>query len=115
MSIALPLRGIMQSTQQTDSDAPTLASVTRMIDMRIPLVWLMTGAFTVAGILAGMYYTLQQVQHDMQEMKVLLKSNDGAAQELKQEMAVQKFRLTSMENELAALKGAARATPVLPR
>lgn len=99
----------MSNPAAHQDDAPTLSQVTRMIDMRIPLVWLMTGAFTVAGILAGMYYTLQQVQHDMQEMKVILKSGDAQGRLLEKELEVQKFRIGSIEQELAALKALAAA------
>jgi hypothetical protein len=91
--------------QSQDTQPGELARITRVIDMKIPLTWLIGGAFSFACIFAGMYFKLGQLGEDMTDLKITVKAGNGTAATIQGELAIMKFRIENLE---AAKRDAAR-------
>jgi hypothetical protein len=104
--------GAPPNDPQLEADMKTASGLSRVVDMRVP-VWHIVVALTMGvGTLVGMYYTLQVLSSDMREVKVMLRANDASASAVREELAVQKFRMATIDAEIAALKAARyRGTP----
>jgi hypothetical protein len=75
-------------------------ALSKVVDLRLPLPWLITGCGTLLWSLISMYFSLNQIKEDMTALKaasVVMTAASG-------EMALVKFRLTSVESDLAQLK-----------
>src|ERR1044072_2833977 len=75
--------GMNQDTQPGD-----FPRITRVIDMKIPLTWLIGGAFAFACVFAGMYFQLGQLREDMVELKVSAKVGNNQTATIQGEMAI---------------------------
>jgi hypothetical protein len=81
-----------QDTQPAD-----LARITRVIDMKIPLTWLIGGAFSFACVFAGMYFKLGQLGEDMTDLKITVRTGNNATATVQGELAIMKFRIENLE------------------
>lgn len=81
-----------------DTQSGDLQRITRVIDMKIPLTWLIGGAFSFACVFAGMYFKLGQLGTDMTELKITVKAGNGTAATIQGELAILKFRIENLES-----------------
>lgn len=81
---------------------------TRIIDMKLPLQWLLGVAFAIACSFATMYFKLGQLGEDMTELKISVKAGNGTAATIQGELAILKFRIENLEHEKRAVTGSAR-------
>lgn len=65
--------------------------------MKIPLTWLVSGAFAFACVFAGMYFKLGQLGEDMTDLKIAVKAGNGTAATIQGELAIMKFRIENLE------------------
>jgi hypothetical protein len=70
-----------------------------VIDMKIPLTWLVSGAFAFACVFAGMYFQLGQLREDMVELKVSAKVGNNQTATIQGEMAILRFRVETLESD----------------
>jgi hypothetical protein len=85
---------VAQETQPGD-----LQRVTRIIDMKLPLNWLLTVAFSLALLIGGMYFKLVQLGEDMTDLKISVKAGNNQASTVQGEIAILKFRLENLESD----------------
>lgn len=67
--------------------------------MKIPLTWLIGGAFSFACVFAGMYFKLGQLAEDMTDLKISVKSGNSQAATVQGEIAILKFRIENIESD----------------
>lgn len=84
----------------TEQEAPTVPErITRIVDFRIPLPYLLTGVGIVLWSQIGQYFAMQQLQRDVQELQITVKAGNSQSITLAGELALVKFRLENLENE----------------
>jgi hypothetical protein len=88
-----------QDTQPTD-----LPRITRVIDMKLPLNWLLTVAFSLALLIGGMYFQLRQLSEDMVDLKIAVKTGNGSQATIQGELAILRFRVETIEAERKAAR-----------
>jgi hypothetical protein len=81
----------------SDTQPDEIGRITRVIDMKIPLTWLIGGAFSFACVFAGMYFQLRQLSEDMIDLKIAVKAGNGSQATIQGELAIMKFRLENLE------------------
>lgn len=82
-------------------DLPSI-KVTRVIDMKLPLTWLLTVAATIMCGGFGVYYKLDRLSEDVGEMKITVKSGNQATATVQGELAILRFRVENLESEKRA-------------
>jgi hypothetical protein len=85
-----------------DTQPGDLMKVTRIIDMKLPLNWLLTVAFSLALLIGGMYFQLRQLSDDMTDLKIAVKTGNSSAATVQGELAILKFRIENLESEKRA-------------
>lgn len=73
--------------------------ITRMVDTRIPLPWLMAVAGGFAWFLILMYFTLQQLVGDVADLKITVKAGNAAASTFTGQLELLKFRVENLETD----------------
>ena len=92
-----------QENEQQEEGAPV--RITRVIDFRIPLPYLLSGAIAVTCILISMYFSVQQLIRDVGELQVTVKAGNTQASTVAGEIALLRYRVQNLENaELTAEK-----------
>lgn len=87
----------MQNLNNAEPSQPE--RVTRIVDFRIPLPYLLSGAVVVVWALIGQYFAMQQLQRDVAEMQITLKVGNGQSAAALGEIALLKYRVENIENE----------------
>ncbi|MDN8617884.1 hypothetical protein [Variovorax ginsengisoli] len=90
--------------RQIDTQPGDLPRVTRVIDMKLPLNWLLTVAFSLALLIGGMYFKLGQLGEDMTDLKIAVKAGNGQAATVQGELAILKFRIENLESDKKAAR-----------
>lgn len=80
-----------------DTQPGDLPRITRVIDMKLPLNWLLTVAFSLALLIGGMYFQLRQLSEDMVDLKIVVKAGNGSQATIQGELAIMKFRIENLE------------------
>lgn len=84
--------------ERRNGELPDEASaLLRMVDFRIPLVWLLGGFLMAASVLIGMYFQLQQVREVLGDLQVSVKAGNAQAASIAGEMALLKYRIENIE------------------
>lgn len=78
--------------------------ITRVVDLRIPLPWLLTILGSGLFALVGMWFSVQQLTRDVSELKVLSRTGVDAATALSSETALLKYRIENVEKTLRLIK-----------
>lgn len=76
-----------------------LPRVTKIIDMKLPLNWLLTVAFSLALLIGGMYFKLGQLGEDMTDLKISVKAGNNQTSTVQGELAILKFRIENLESD----------------
>lgn len=85
---------VAQDTQPGD-----LPRLSKVIDLKLPLNWLLTVAFSLALLIGGMYFKLVQLGEDMTDLKITVKAGNNQATTIQGELAILKFRIENLEAE----------------
>jgi len=78
---------------------PSAVALMRMVDFRIPLLWLLGGFIATAGLVISMYYQIQQMRDALQDLQVTVKAGNVASSTLTGEIALLKYRVDALEAE----------------
>jgi hypothetical protein len=84
-----------------DREAP---GITRLIDFKIPLHWLLVTMAGLAWALISMWFSLNQLVGLVSDLQVDVKSGNGSTNVISSELALIKFRTSSNETEILLLK-----------
>lgn len=93
-------------SDQQDTQAPDGAALLRMVDFKIPLVWLLGGFASAVMLLASMYYQLQEVSRGMAALQISVNAGNNQSVTLAGEIALLKFRMEHVESELGRPRAA---------
>lgn len=87
----------------------TSQKITRIIEPKISLTWLLSTAGLMASLFFGMYYqigsqseTLKAVKDDLKDVKISVQSGNQATATVQGELAILKFRVENLEAEKRA-------------
>ncbi len=80
-----------------DTQPSDLPRITRVIDMRLPLTWLLGVAFMVAGAFVSMYFQLGQLREDMTDLKISVKAGNSQASTVNGQIAILTYRIDNLE------------------
>lgn len=71
--------------------------VTRVIDFRIPLPWLLSGLIVVGWALVSMWFSLNQLVRDVADLQITVKAGNGQAVTIAGEIALLRYRVENLE------------------
>ena len=93
-----------QETQPGD-----LPRGSRVIDMKLPLTWLLGVAFAIVAGGFGLYHqigsqgeTLKDVKDQIKDLKITVNAGNNQAMTLAGEIAILKFRIENLESDRKA-------------
>ncbi len=112
--MARRIEGDAVMAENYDSERASLresSRTVRVIDMRLPLTYLLSGAASIAILIAGMYFKLAQLGEDMAEVKISIKAGNSQSASLQGEQAILRFRMENIEGDMRAIKGAQSGRP----
>lgn len=89
---------------ERDTQPGDLPRITRIVDMKLPLNWLLTVAFSLALLIGGMYFQLRQLSDDMTDLKIAVKAGNGSQATVQGELAILRFRVETIEAERKAAR-----------
>lgn len=95
-----------------DEDQPL--KVTRVIDFRIPLPWLIGICMTVGWALVSMWFSVNQLVRDVADLQITVKAGNTQAVTVAGEIALLRFRVENLEAD-KRLPTPAQITPRAPR
>jgi hypothetical protein len=85
-----------------DTQPGELPRLSKVVDFRLPLNWLLTVAFSLSLLIGGMYFKLVQLGEDMTDLKISVKAGNGQAATIQGELAILRFRVENLEVEKRA-------------
>lgn len=88
----------MAEPQQADDNL----RIARVVDFRIPLWGLLTGGGAVLWALVNMYFTLNQLVKDVNDMQINVKAGSSQVTTVAGEIAILRFRVENLEAEKRA-------------
>jgi hypothetical protein len=80
---------------------------TKVVDLKIPLVWLISISGALAWVLISMWFTLNQLVAVVADLQITVKAGSTSYSVLASEQALINYRMGTVEAQLKALKGAA--------
>ncbi|WP_295525644.1 hypothetical protein [uncultured Pseudacidovorax sp.] len=78
------------------------ARITRVVDFRLPLPWLLVVAFAIVSGGFGMYYKLDRLMEDVGDLKISMKAGNSSTAMIQGELSILKFRIENLEAERRA-------------
>lgn len=72
--------------------------VTRVIDFRIPLPWLLTGVAGISWGLISMWFSVNQLVKTVDDLQITVKGGNTSVVAVAGELALLKFRLSNAED-----------------
>jgi len=94
------------SNHQEEQPQAAPERVTRVIDFRIPLPWLLSGAGVMLWGLISMYFAIQQLTRDVADLQITIKSGNSQSITLAGQVALLQFRIDNIEKDVARAAGA---------
>ena len=83
----------------TEATAPEIEPrVSRIVELKIPLHWLLGVVGVVGWALVSMYFSVGQLVKTVDELQITVKSGNGSVVAVAGELALLKFRLTNTED-----------------
>lgn len=95
----------MSEEQQPD------LKVTRVIDFRIPLPWLLSGLVVVGWALVSMWFMVNQLVRDVGDLQITVKAGNSQATTISGEIALLRYRVENLEAD----KRLPTPAPIPPR
>jgi hypothetical protein len=82
---------------ERDTQPGDLPRLSKIIDMKLPLTWLLGVAFMIAASFVTMYFQIGQLREDMSDLKITVKAGNNQASTVQGELAILKFRIENLE------------------
>lgn len=83
------------------SDDRTAPGITRLIDFKIPLHWLLVTITGLGWALVSMWFSLNQLVASVTELQVDVKAGNGSTTLILSKIALLEFRVGTLEAESA--------------
>lgn len=74
----------------------------RIIDLKLPLSWLLSSAATIVLAIVGMFFKLDQLGTDVAELKATVRAGNVTASTVQSEVTVLRYRIETLEKERSA-------------
>lgn len=74
--------------------------ISRVVDFRIPLIWLIGGVITVSYGLISMYFSVNLLVKTVGDLQIEVKSGNTSVVAVAGELALLKFRLSNAEDSI---------------
>ena len=87
-----------------NTSEPYVPPVSRVIDFRIPLPYLISGFCALAFTLVSMYFSLNQLLREVGDLQVTVKAGNTQSVTLAGEQALLRFRMENIEGEIRQIK-----------
>lgn len=87
-----------------NTSVPYEPPVSRVIDFRIPLPYLISGFCALAFTLVSMYFSLNQLLREVGDLQVTVKAGNTQSVTLAGEQALLRFRMENIEGEIRQIK-----------
>jgi hypothetical protein len=84
----------MTTQKQTQN---TLQHLSRMVDLKIPLAYLLTASAAATWALVNMHFTVKQLARNMQEVQITIRTGSQKAAIDSGELALIKYRVDTLE------------------
>lgn len=91
-------------TQTTDAEPGRESTLSRMVDMRVPLWQLVTTMGGIAWVLISMYFTTNETARNVTELQITVKAGNSQVTSLAGEQALLRFRQENIESDIRQLK-----------
>ena len=85
-----------------DTQPGELPRLSKIVEMKLPLTWLLGVAFMIAAAFVSMYFQLGKLSEDVTDLKITVKAGNGQSATIQGEIAILKFRLENLEAERRA-------------
>jgi hypothetical protein len=73
----------------------------KIIDMHLPLAWLLSGMLSFALLIGGMYFQIGQLSKDLAELKTAVNTGNSQSASTLGDLAILKYRVDSLEKKEA--------------
>lgn len=73
--------------------------VSRFIDYKLPLPWLLSSAGVITFTLIAMFFKLERLGEDVTEMKASVRAGSAVSSTVQNEVAILRFRVESLEKK----------------
>lgn len=73
------------------------SALLRMVDFKIPVIWLIGGSFVAVSGVIGMYYKLEKVAENLTELKVTVSAGNLQGMTNAGDMALIRYRVENIE------------------
>lgn len=93
-----------EAYRRADDQAPP-ERVTRVVDFRIPLPYLISSGIGVMWALISMWFAVQSLTREMNDLQVVIKTSIASSAIVNSDIALIKFRLDNIENDRARQNG----------
>jgi len=87
-----------------DSQPGDLPRISKVIDFRLPLTWLLGIAGMVCAAFVSMWFQLGQLREDMTDLKITVKAGNNQASTVQGEIAILRFRVETLESDKRSVK-----------
>lgn len=94
-----------------DTQPGELPRISKVVDFKIPLTWLLGVAFMVAGAFVSMYFqlgsqgeTLKGLNEQLKDLQITVKSGNNQAVTIQGQIEILKFRVEKLESDRKAMK-----------
>ena len=77
---------------------PQQERITRVIDFKIPLHWLLGVCGIIGWAIVSMYFSVAQLVRTVDDLQITVKSGNTSVVAVAGELALQKFRLANVED-----------------
>jgi HAMP domain-containing protein len=84
-------------------DDESLPQLTRMVDFKLPLYWLITGLIAGLWTLISMWFSVSQLVKNVADLQTTIANSNSSITVVLQEVNMMKYRQSQMEAELARL------------
>lgn len=83
--------------REQDTQPGDLPRISRIIDLKLPLTWLLGVAGLVAAAFVSTYYQVGQLREDMAELKTTVKAGNSAQSTVQSEISILRYRVEQVE------------------
>lgn len=74
--------------------------ISRVVDFKIPLIYLISGVISLGWVLISMWFSVGQLVKTVDELQITVKSGNSSVVAVAGELALLKFRLTNVEDSV---------------
>lgn len=86
------------------SDIEPRERVTRVVNMAIPLPWLLSTAVAIVWALVTTYFTVNQLVRTVEDLQITVRSGNTAVVTLQSEQAVMRIRFENLESTVKRIQ-----------